>query len=123
MAGSLETAGEVHHGNTVMDFLDAERERGITIQSACVSFTHGSTQVNLIDTPGHADFNFEVERSLRVLDGALVIIDSTKGVEAQTFTVVKQANRYDIPKIFVFNKMDTPGASYVEALQRWTFYW
>ena len=118
MAGSLETAGEVHHGNTVMDFLEAERERGITIQSACVSFTHGSTQVNLIDTPGHADFNFEVERSLRVLDGALVIIDSTKGVEAQTFTVVKQANRYEIPKIFVFNKMDTPGASYVEALQR-----
>ena len=100
-----------------MDFLEAERERGITIQSACVSYLHKNAKVNLIDTPGHADFNFEVERSLRVLDGALVIIDSMKGVEAQTHTVVKQANKYEIPKIFVFNKMDQEGASFEEAIQ------
>jgi elongation factor G len=117
LSGSLETVGEVHHGTAVMDFLEAERERGITIQSACVSYLHKECKVNLIDTPGHADFNFEVERSLRVLDGALVIIDSLKGVEAQTSTVVKQANRYNVPKIFVFNKMDQEGADYEEALK------
>ena len=100
-----------------MDFLEAERERGITIQSACVSYLHKNTKVNLIDTPGHADFNFEVERSLRVLDGALVIIDTMKGVEAQTHTVMKQANKYEIPKIFVFNKMDQEGASFDEAIK------
>ena len=116
-SGALETMGEVHHGTAVMDYLETERERGITIQSACVSFSHNNCQVNLIDTPGHADFNFEVERSLRVLDGALVIIDAVKGVEAQTTTVVKQANRYRIPKIFVFNKMDQEGADFDAALR------
>ena len=100
-----------------MDFLEAERERGITIQSACVSFFHKESKINLIDTPGHADFNFEVERSLRVLDGALVIIDTIKGVEAQTHTVVKQANKYEIPKIFIFNKMDQEGAEFEQAIK------
>ena len=116
-SGNLDSVGEVHHGTAVMDFLEAERERGITIQSACVSFVHRELNVNLIDTPGHADFNMEVERSLRVLDGALVIVDSLKGVEAQTHTVVKQANKYNIPKVFVFNKMDQVGADFSFSIQ------
>lgn len=117
LSGALEKVGEVHHGTAVMDFLEQERERGITIKSACVSFTHQNHQINLIDTPGHADFNFEVERSLRVLDGALVIIDSSKGVEAQTHTVMRQANKYKIPKIFILNKMDKPGADIENTLE------
>jgi len=72
--------GEVHDGNTLMDYLPSERERGITITSACCTFSYNSKIINLIDTPGHADFNFEVERSLRVLDGGLIILDAVKGI-------------------------------------------
>jgi elongation factor G len=74
--------GEVHHGSSLMDYLPEEQRRGITIGAACVTFKWKDMQINLIDTPGHIDFNFEVERSLRVLDGALVVLDASKGVEA-----------------------------------------
>ena len=86
-SGFLKSMGEVHTGNTVTDHLDQERERGITITSACITFPWKDCQVNLIDTPGHVDFTIEVERSLRVLDGAIVLLDGSAGVEAQTMTV------------------------------------
>ena len=104
--------GEVHHGTAFMDYLEEEQKRGITITSACITFSWKDFHINLIDTPGHADFNFEVERALRVLDGALVILDGVKGVEAQTETVWRQANKYFIPKICVVNKLDRIGGDF-----------
>ena len=99
-----------------MDYMKEERERGITIRSACISFIWESHQINLIDTPGHIDFNLEVERSLRVLDGAVVIIDGVNGVETQSETVWKQANKFRIPKIVFVNKMDRIGSNYDTSL-------
>ncbi|KAJ8609062.1 hypothetical protein MRB53_039331 [Persea americana] len=95
-----------------MDYLPAERNRGITIQSAAITFPWRDYQMNLIDTPGHADFTFEVERSLRVLDGAVVILDAVAGVEAQTEKVWKQADRRSLPRIIFVNKMDRTGANF-----------
>lgn len=115
-AGALRSMGEVHDGTALMDFLEQERQRGITIRSACVSFNFRGHQVNLIDTPGHADFNFEVERALKVLDGALVILDGGKGVEAQTETVWLQSNKYKIPKLCIVNKLDKLGADFAKSL-------
>lgn len=109
-SGKLQTMGEVHHGNTVTDYLDQERERGITITSAAVTFPWRDHTFNLIDTPGHIDFTMEVEQTLNVLDGAIVVLDGLAGVEAQTVTVWKQADRYKIPRIIYCNKMDRIGA-------------
>jgi elongation factor G len=110
-SGSISAAGEVHDGTTTMDFLDQERERGITIKSAATSFSWNEALVNLIDTPGHVDFTVEVERSLRVLDGAVALYDAVHGVEAQSETVWRQADRYGVSRIAFANKMDREGAS------------
>ena len=94
-----------------MDFLEMERERGITIQSAAITFGWNDHRINMIDTPGHVDFQGEVERSVRVLDGAVAILDAVHGVQAQTHTIWRQSERYEVPKIVFFNKMDRDDAS------------
>ncbi|CAN6631703.1 ribosome-releasing factor 2, mitochondrial [Trichomonascus vanleenenianus] len=111
-SGLINRIGDVDHGDTVTDYLPAERDRGITIQSAAVTFNWAGHKVNLIDTPGHADFTFEVIRSIRVLDGAVTILDGVAGVEAQTEKVWRQANESSIPRIVFVNKMDRPGAGF-----------
>ncbi|XP_063675295.1 ribosome-releasing factor 2, mitochondrial-like [Bolinopsis microptera] len=104
--GAIRAAGTIKHGNTTTDFLPCEQNRGITVNSAFVQ-THWSGHLfNIIDTPGHVDFSFEVERSLRVLDGALVVIDGTRGVEAQTVTVWKQLEKFCVPRLVFLNKLD-----------------
>ncbi|ODM96936.1 Ribosome-releasing factor 2, mitochondrial [Orchesella cincta] len=110
-AGLIQNPGEVHHGDTVTDFMPQERARGITIQSAVVSFEWKGHTINLIDTPGHVDFTFEVQRSLRVVDSAVAILDASAGVEAQTLTVWRQASDYNLPRVIYLNKMDKTSAS------------
>ncbi|CFW93146.1 Elongation factor G [endosymbiont DhMRE of Dentiscutata heterogama] len=106
LAGRIRAVGTVHEGTAKMDFMDQEQERGITIQSAATNFWWQDHRMNLIDTPGHVDFTAEVERSLRVLDGAIIILDGKKGVEAQTETVWRQAKKYRLPRLIFINKMD-----------------
>ncbi|KAK7074553.1 G elongation factor, mitochondrial 2 [Halocaridina rubra] len=110
-SGIIRTVGEVHDGDTVMDYMEQERNRGITITSAAITFPWADHRINLVDTPGHVDFTIEVERALRVLDGAVAIFDASAGVEAQSLTVWRQANSYEVPRICYLNKMDKPAAS------------
>lgn len=100
-----------------MDYMKEERDRGITIRSACISFNWENHQINIIDTPGHIDFNLEVERSLQVLDGAIVIIDGVNGVETQSETVWRQANKFGISKLVFVNKLDRIGGNYEKSIE------
>ena len=115
--GRTHRLGEVHEGTTVTDYMEQERERGITIVSASVSAEWKGYQINIIDTPGHIDFTAEVQRSLRVLDGGIVVFDAVHGVEPQSETVWRQADRYGVPRICFVNKMDRVGASYERSIE------
>jgi len=116
-SGRVHRLGDVDHGTAAMDWMPQERERGITIQSAATTCMWKSHQVNIIDTPGHVDFTAEVERSLRVLDGAVAIFCAVGGVEPQSETVWHQADKYDVPRIAFVNKMDRQGADYTRVLE------
>ena len=116
-AGAKHKLGGVDEGTTETDYDPEEQQRGITIYSACIPLTWDKHTVNLIDTPGHVDFTAEVERSLRVLDGAVVVFDGQKGVEAQSETVWRQANKYLVPRLVFINKMDVVGANFAQTLQ------
>lgn len=114
--GISHKIGEVHEGQAIMDWMSQERERGITITSASTTCYWGGTQINIIDTPGHIDFTGEVQRSLRVLDGAIVIFDGVAGVEAQSETVWHQADKFEVPRLCFINKLDRVGADFKSAL-------
>ncbi|KFB39741.1 hypothetical protein ZHAS_00007434 [Anopheles sinensis] len=116
-SGRTNMLGEVHQGNTVTDFLQQERERGITICSAAVSFDWKDHRINLLDTPGHIDFTMEVEQSLSAVDGAVIILDGSAGVEAQTVTVWGQADRHHLPRLVFVNKMDKENANFEACLE------
>src|SRR5213079_2704552 len=109
--------GAVHEGTAVMDWMEQEQERGITITSAATTCVWHDNRINIIDTPGHVDFTVEVERSLRVLDGAIALFDSVAGVEPQSETVWRQADKYLVPRIAYINKMDRTGADFERAIQ------
>ncbi len=110
--GKAHRMGEVHDGNTVMDWMEQEQERGITITAAATTTAWRDHRINIIDTPGHVDFTIEVERSLRVLDGAIAVFDGVNGVEPQSETVWRQANKHKVPRICFINKMDRVGADF-----------
>lgn len=114
--GITHKLGEVHEGTAIMDWMEQEQERGITITSAATTCYWGDERVNIIDTPGHVDFTAEVERSLRVLDGAVALFGAVEGVEPQSETVWRQADKYHVPRIGFVNKMDRPGANFPRVL-------
>ena len=113
--GITHRIGEVHEGTATMDWMEQEQERGITITSAATTCTWKNIRINIIDTPGHVDFTAEVERSLRVLDGAVACFDAVAGVQPQSETVWRQADKYKVPRICFINKMDKAGADAVYA--------
>src|SRR6201984_2549077 len=129
--GMIHKIGEVHEGTTVTDWMEQERERGITITSAATTcswmqkkeegvykmFEGVKMRVNIIDTPGHVDFTAEVERSLRVLDGAIAVFDAVAGVQPQSETVWRQANKYEVPRLAFINKMDRVGATFFKSYE------
>jgi elongation factor G len=116
-SGRLHRIGEVHEGAATMDFMEQERERGITITSAATTVYWNGCKINIIDTPGHVDFTIEVERSLRVLDGAVAVFCAVAGVQPQSETVWRQAERYGVPRIVFVNKMDRTGADFFNAVR------
>jgi len=116
-SGKTHKIGEVHDGAATMDFMEQEQERGITITSAATTTVWNGMRLNIIDTPGHVDFTIEVERSLRVLDGAVCVLDSNQGVEPQTETVWRQGDKYMVPRIVFCNKMDKTGASFEQCIK------
>ena len=114
--GKSHKIGEVHDGAATMDWMEQEQERGITITSAATTTFWNEKRLNIIDTPGHVDFTIEVERSLRVLDGAVALLDANAGVEPQTETVWRQGDKYRVPRMFFINKMDKIGADFYKSV-------
>ena len=115
-AGRIHKVGEVHEGTATMDWMAQERERGITITSASTTCSWNDHTINVIDTPGHVDFTAEVERSLRILDCGVVIFDAVAGVEPQSETVWRQADKYNVPRLCFVNKMDRVGAGFAKTI-------
>ena len=115
--GRSHKLGEVHDGEAVMDWMPDEQERGITITSAVTTCPWKDNEIHIIDTPGHVDFTIEVERSLRVLDGAIGVFSAVEGVEPQSETVWRQANKYGVPRLAFVNKMDRTGANFLRVVE------